>query len=98
MPDRLLARVGGQPVGMASVFEDRRMPRPGRPDSRWGYLSTMFVREEFRKSGIGSALLAAIITAVQLRQSCEADECIGDGSRRAQPSRSCGGASRRCEP
>lgn len=62
-----LAYVGGQPAGMASVFEYRRMPRPGRPDSRWGYLSTMFVREEFRKKGIGSALLAAIIAAARRR-------------------------------
>jgi GNAT superfamily N-acetyltransferase len=51
------------PVGMASLFEYRRMPRPGRPDSRWGYVSNMFVRDDFRNRGIGSALLAALITA-----------------------------------
>src|SRR5579859_371975 len=43
-----LATLGGSAVGMASLWEYRRMPRPGRPDSRWGYLSNMFVREEFR--------------------------------------------------
>jgi GNAT superfamily N-acetyltransferase len=56
-----LACVRGRVVGMASVFEYQRMPRPGHPDSRWGYLSNMFVAEEFRNRGVGSALLRAII-------------------------------------
>jgi GNAT superfamily N-acetyltransferase len=46
-----------EPVGMASMFEYRRMPRPRRPDSRTGYVSNMFVREDVRNRGIGSALL-----------------------------------------
>jgi GNAT superfamily N-acetyltransferase len=54
-------------AGMASVFEYRRMPRPGRPDSRWGYVSNMFVREGLRNRGIGSALLAAIIATADER-------------------------------
>jgi GNAT superfamily N-acetyltransferase len=62
-----LAAVGGEPVGMASVFEYRRMPRPGRPASRWGYVSNMFVREEVRNRGVGSALLSAIIAAAEER-------------------------------
>jgi GNAT superfamily N-acetyltransferase len=62
-----LAWVGLDPVGMASVLEYRRMPRPGRPDSRWGYLSNMFVREELRGRGIGSALLSAIIASADER-------------------------------
>jgi len=62
-----LALVGGAAAGMASVFEYRRMPRPGRPDSRWGYVSNMFVREGLRDRGIGSALLAAIVAAAQER-------------------------------
>jgi GNAT superfamily N-acetyltransferase len=52
---------------MASVLEYRRMPRPGRPDSRWGYLGNMFVREGFRNRGIGSALLATMIAAADER-------------------------------
>lgn len=62
-----LAWVGADPIGMASLFEYRRMPRPRRPDSRWGYLSNMFVRDEFRNRGVGSALLAAIITTAEER-------------------------------
>jgi GNAT superfamily N-acetyltransferase len=58
-----LALAGDDPAGMASLFEYRRMPRPGRPDSRWGYVSNMFVREDLRDRGIGSALLAAVIAA-----------------------------------
>ncbi len=63
-----LASSDGRSVGMASLFEYRRMPRPGRPDSRWGYLSNMFVLEEFRDRGIGSSLLAAIIAAADERR------------------------------
>jgi GNAT superfamily N-acetyltransferase len=62
-----LATVGDEPVGMASMLEYRRMPRPGRPDSRWGYVSNMFVREDVRNRGIGSALLEAIIAAGEER-------------------------------
>ncbi len=34
----LLAWLSNSPVGMASVLEYRRMPRPGHRDSRWGYV------------------------------------------------------------
>jgi len=57
-----------EPVGMASMLEYRRMPRPGRPDSRWGYVSNMFVREELRGRGIGSALLSAVIAMADDRR------------------------------
>jgi GNAT superfamily N-acetyltransferase len=57
-----------EPVGMASMFEYRRMPRPGRPDSRWGYVSNMFVREDVRNRGIGSALLGAVIAVADERR------------------------------
>jgi GNAT superfamily N-acetyltransferase len=62
-----LAELGGEPVGMASLFEYRRMPHPGRPATRWGYLSNMFVREELRDRGIGEALLNALVTTADER-------------------------------
>jgi GNAT superfamily N-acetyltransferase len=63
-----LATAGGEPAGMASLFEYRRMPRPGQPDSRWGYVSNMFVREDCRNRGVGAALIAAIITTAEKRR------------------------------
>jgi GNAT superfamily N-acetyltransferase len=44
---------------MASLFEYRRMPRADGPDSRWGYLGNVFVRDDVRNRGIGSAIIAA---------------------------------------
>jgi GNAT superfamily N-acetyltransferase len=65
-----LATHGDSPVGMASLFEYRRMPRPGVPDSRWGYVSNvsnLFVCEGVRNRGIGSALLTHIVAAADER-------------------------------
>ena len=62
-----LAVRAGRPVGLASLFEYRRMPHPARPDSRWGYVGNMFVCEDVRDWGIGSALLAALIAAADER-------------------------------
>ena len=63
-----LAELAGEPVGMATLYEFRRMPRPGRMDSRWGYVGNMFVREDRRNRGIGSALIRAVIDAAQERR------------------------------
>jgi GNAT superfamily N-acetyltransferase len=62
-----LAVLGDAPVGVATMLEYRRMPQPGRPDSRWGYVGNMFVREEVRNRGVGSALLAAVVAAADQR-------------------------------
>jgi GNAT superfamily N-acetyltransferase len=62
-----LAERDGAALGMASLFEYRRMPRPGLPGSRWGYVSNMFVREEARDAGVGAALLDAVIAAADER-------------------------------
>jgi GNAT superfamily N-acetyltransferase len=62
-----LAVSGDVPVGMASLLEYRRMPKPGLADSRWGYVGNMFVRESFRRRGIGSALLGALTATAHER-------------------------------
>ena len=43
------------------------MPKPGRPDSRWGYVGNLYVRDEWRGHGIGSALLDALIACAEER-------------------------------
>jgi len=63
-----LAWIDDRAVGMASMFEYRRMPHPARPDSRWGYVGNMFVRADLRDRGIGSALLDVIIAAASERR------------------------------
>ena len=62
-----LAERDGAAIGMASLFEYRRMPKPVLPASRWGYVSNMFVREEARDAGVGAALLDAVIAAAEAR-------------------------------
>jgi GNAT superfamily N-acetyltransferase len=62
-----LAERDGGAIGMASLFEFRRMPQPGPAASRWGYVSNMFVREEARDAGVGAALLDAVIAAAEAR-------------------------------
>jgi GNAT superfamily N-acetyltransferase len=62
-----LAALGHDAVGMATMLEYHRMPRPDRLSSRWGYVGNMFVREELRDRGIGSALLAAVIAEADRR-------------------------------
>jgi GNAT superfamily N-acetyltransferase len=62
-----LATSDGEPAGMVSLFEYRRMPRPGRRPSAWGYVGNMFVRAEHRNRGIAKALLQAIVDAADER-------------------------------
>jgi GNAT superfamily N-acetyltransferase len=62
-----LAEADGEPVGMISLFEYRRMPKPGRPDSRWGYVGNLYVRDAFRGHGIGSTLLDALVACATER-------------------------------
>jgi GNAT superfamily N-acetyltransferase len=57
----------GRPIGMVSLVEFRRMPKPGQPDAQWGYLSQMFVREEARNRRIGAQLLGAVISTADQR-------------------------------
>ena len=56
-----LAEADGQPVGMVNVKVFERMPSPGRPPSRWGYLANLYVRPEHRGAGAGAGLLDAVV-------------------------------------
>jgi GNAT superfamily N-acetyltransferase len=62
-----LASLGDAPAGLASLLEYHRMPRPDRLTSRWGYVGNMFVREDLRNRGVGSALLVAIVAEADTR-------------------------------
>ena len=63
LPRRImwLAEEGGRPVGMMNLAIYERMPRPGRPLSRWGYLGNAFVLVAYRNRGIGSQLVRAAL-------------------------------------
>jgi len=56
-----LAEADGEPAGMVNVKVFERMPSPGRPPSRWGYLANLYVRPAHRAAGAGSQLLDAAI-------------------------------------
>lgn len=56
-----LAEVDGEPAGMVNLAVFTRMPRPGKPDSSWGYLGNAYVRPGHRDRGVGSALVAALL-------------------------------------
>lgn len=62
-----LAVAADRPVGMVSLFEYRRMPRPGREDSAWGYVGNLFVQENSRNRGVGSALLSEVVATAEER-------------------------------
>jgi GNAT superfamily N-acetyltransferase len=56
-----LAERDGTPIGMMSFVVFRRMPRPGKPATRWGYLSNAFVLAPYRNRGVGGQLMAALL-------------------------------------
>jgi GNAT superfamily N-acetyltransferase len=56
-----LAEVDGQPVGSMNLMVFDRMPRPGRPPGRWGYLGNAFVLAAQRNQGIGGQLLDVVL-------------------------------------
>jgi GNAT superfamily N-acetyltransferase len=56
-----LADDDGQLVGMVNMAVFERMPSPGRPPARWGYLSNAFVLADYRNQGVGGMLLDALL-------------------------------------
>lgn len=56
-----LAEPSGRPVGMMNLAIFERMPRPGRPPSRWAYLGNVFVLAACRNQGIGTQLISAVL-------------------------------------
>jgi GNAT superfamily N-acetyltransferase len=56
-----LAEADGRAVGMMNLTVFERMPRPGRPPSRWGYLGNAFVLAAYRNQGVGRKLIDALL-------------------------------------
>jgi len=56
-----LAELDGTAIGMVNALEFTRMPTPGRPAGRWGYLGNAYVRPEHRDRGVGALLVEALI-------------------------------------
>ena len=56
-----LAEMDGRPVGSMNLMVFARMPRPGRPPGRWGYLGNAFVLAAHRNRGVGRQLLDAVL-------------------------------------
>jgi GNAT superfamily N-acetyltransferase len=54
-------------VGMINLVEFRRMPRPGRPPSAWGYLGNVYVLPPHRDRGVGAALLSTAVAEARRR-------------------------------
>ena len=55
-----LALAEDRPIAMVNLLVFERMPRPGRSDTRWGYVGNMYVVPEWRGTGVSSRLLAAV--------------------------------------
>ncbi|MET9628503.1 GNAT family N-acetyltransferase [Lentzea sp. NPDC006480] len=56
-----VAELDGKAIGMMNLALFERMPKPGRPASRWAYLGNAFVLAAHRNRGIGTTLLNAAI-------------------------------------
>lgn len=50
-----------QVVGMLVMSMHKRMPEPGRPSTSWGYIGSFFVHPDHRGTGVGAALLSAVV-------------------------------------
>ncbi|WP_184840698.1 GNAT family N-acetyltransferase [Allocatelliglobosispora scoriae] len=56
-----VASVGDELIGMMNLALFDRMPAPGRPSARWGYLGNAFVPAEHRAAGVGRAILDELL-------------------------------------
>jgi GNAT superfamily N-acetyltransferase len=56
-----VAEVEGRLVGVAWLALGIRVPSPSRPDRRTGDVQSVFVLPEARNSGVGAALVGAIL-------------------------------------
>lgn len=56
-----VAEADGQPIGMLNLAVFTRMPQPGRPATRWGYLGNAFVLAAHRDRGVGRLMLDALL-------------------------------------
>ena len=63
----LVAELDGAPVGMLTLAEFVRMPRPGAATSRWGYVANVFVLAAHRNRGIGGVLVEAVVAEARAR-------------------------------
>lgn len=63
-----LATVDGAVIGMLNLTEFRRMPQPGMPRRRWGYIANVFVLAAHRDGGVGAALLDAAVQEARARE------------------------------
>lgn len=62
-----LAESGGV-VGMLNLVVFRRMPKPGRSSTEWGYVSNVYVSPPARRLGLGTALLEEALRYCRARQ------------------------------
>ena len=53
--------VEGEAAGMANLLVFTRMPRPGVPDVRWGYVANVWVDPGHRRGGVGRLLMGTVL-------------------------------------
>lgn len=62
-----LAEAAGQVVAMAWLMLADRVPSPALPDRRTGDIQAVYVVPESRDSGVGAALLTAVLAEARVR-------------------------------
>ncbi|WP_424184839.1 GNAT family N-acetyltransferase [Actinokineospora sp. G85] len=57
-----------RPIGSMNMLEFTRMPRPGRPLSRWGYIANVYVEPSHRDAGVGARMLSTALSLADERE------------------------------